>query len=52
MFSGVLSKDLFLVVVSFFLLGLLFVCLPNYFIDAENWINNNPIVTPEHIKPE
>jgi ubiquinol-cytochrome c reductase cytochrome b subunit len=28
------------------------VFIPNYFMDAENWDYLNPIVTPEHIKPE
>lgn len=37
-----------------FLLGLLFfsLTLGYYFIDAENFIPANPLVTPAHIQPE
>ena len=45
-------KDLvtiFLLAIFLFLLSLLY---PFYFIDSENFIKANPIITPIHIQPE
>jgi quinol-cytochrome oxidoreductase complex cytochrome b subunit len=50
-FTGFIFKDL-LNILFFVLLAFLMVFIPNYFMDAENWDYLNPIVTPEHIKPE
>lgn len=45
-------KDLVTVIAILIFLLLLVTEVPLTFIDADNWIINNPIVTPEHIKPE
>jgi len=45
-------KDVYVLI--FFLLVFLIICLlnPYLFIDVENFIPRNPIITPNHIQPE
>lgn len=52
-FSGLfLNKDLTTIVLLFIALCLLVCVSPAQFMEADNWIDANPIVTPAHIKPE
>jgi quinol-cytochrome oxidoreductase complex cytochrome b subunit len=51
LFTSLLVKD-GLNIVFLVVLFTLIVFIPNYFMDAENWNDYNPMVTPEHIKPE
>jgi ubiquinol-cytochrome c reductase cytochrome b subunit len=47
-----LLKDLVTFVLIFLILIIFSFSYPLIFIDADNWIECNPIVTPTHIKPE
>lgn len=50
-FAQLLNKDMMLWLLIVLLLGLI-MCVPQYFIDADNWGEANFLVTPDHIKPE
>lgn len=45
-------KDLITVSMIFACCCLLVSLVPAQFIEADNWVDANPMVTPEHIKPE
>lgn len=45
-------KDLVGFLFMWLFLGFVVLFAPNYFIDPENFINANPLVTPTHIQPE
>lgn len=45
-------KDLITICLIILFCSFLVSCVPAQFIEADNWIDANPIVTPEHIKPE
>lgn len=47
-----LGKDMVTVSFGVSFVGLLISTLVFYFIDADNWVKSNNIVTPLHIKPE
>jgi len=46
------SKDFFGILIAFVLILFFRFFSPVFFVDAENFIPANPIVTPTHIKPE
>jgi len=50
-FSSLLNKDI-LLWCSYIMLLTGMICLPQFFIDADNWGEANFLVTPDHIKPE
>lgn len=50
-FVLLLNKDL-VIWVTCFLLLVVMLSVPQYFIDADNWGEANFLVTPDHIKPE
>jgi len=50
-FSSLLNKDLGLWLSYMIILSVL-TLIPQYFIDADNWIPADFLVTPDHIKPE
>jgi ubiquinol-cytochrome c reductase cytochrome b subunit len=50
-FDNLLMKDL-MVWIFYFLLLILLIVIPQYFMDADNWGEANFLVTPDHIKPE
>ena len=45
-------KDLVGIVITMVLLGLIVLLYPDIFVEPENFIPANPLVTPNHIKPE
>lgn len=50
-FSSLLNKDI-LLWCSYIILLCGIICLPQFFMDADNWGEANFLVTPDHIKPE
>jgi len=50
-FVQLLNKDAVLWVFMMMLLSSI-ICVPQYFMDADNWGEANFLVTPDHIKPE
>jgi ubiquinol-cytochrome c reductase cytochrome b subunit len=45
-------KDILGIFIIFFMFGLIVLLLPDLFSEPENYIPANPLVTPNHIKPE
>lgn len=45
-------KDVLGILVMFFMFGVIVLLLPDLFAEPENYIPANPLVTPNHIKPE
>ena len=45
-------KDILGIFIIFFMFGLIVLLLPDLFAEPENYIPANPLVTPNHIKPE
>jgi ubiquinol-cytochrome c reductase cytochrome b subunit len=45
-------KDVLGIFIMFFMFGLIVLLLPDLFAEPENYIPANPLVTPNHIKPE
>lgn len=45
-------KDVLGIFIIFFIFGLIVLLLPDLFAEPENYIPANPLVTPNHIKPE
>jgi len=52
LFNFYVIKDIFRFALILFLLNFYIFLSPLFFMDADNWIFANPIVTPNHIKPE
>jgi hypothetical protein len=47
-----LGKDLVTIIFGILFVGVLISSLVFYFIDADNWVKSNNMITPLHIKPE
>lgn len=47
-----LGKDIVTALFSLLVIGVFISVLSLYFVDADNWLASNNIVTPAHIKPE